>query len=217
MKKWLLITMMFAMVFMTACQGSKGKVEAPASTEASNTEVAKTGVGPTATITVKDFGDIIVELDPTAAPNTVKNFMSLSNEGFYDGLIFHRIISGFMIQGGDPKGDGTGDPGYGIKGEFASNGVENPIKHVKGVISMARSAEPDSAGSQFFIMHADADYLDGEYAAFGRVISGLDIVDKIAAVKTAAGDRPETDVVIEKITLDAKGFDFSGLVKIEAK
>lgn len=217
MKKWLMITMIFAMVLMTACQGSKGKVEAPASTEASSTEVAKTGVGPTATITVKDFGDIIVELDPTAAPNTVKNFMSLSKDGFYDGLIFHRIISGFMIQGGDPKGDGTGDPGYGIKGEFASNGVENPIKHVRGVISMARSQAPDSAGSQFFIMHADADFLDGEYAAFGRVISGLDIVDKIAAVKTAAGDRPETDVVIEKITLDAKGFDFSGLVKIEAK
>jgi peptidyl-prolyl cis-trans isomerase B (cyclophilin B) len=217
MKKWLVITMIFTMVLMTACQGSKGKVETPASSESSGTEVAKTGVGPTATITVKGFGDIIVELDPTAAPNTVKNFMSLSNDGFYDGLIFHRIISGFMIQGGDPKGDGTGDPGYGIKGEFASNGVENPIKHVKGVISMARSAEPDSAGSQFFIMHGDADYLDGEYAAFGRVISGLDIVDKIAAVKTAAGDRPETDVVIEKITLDAKGFDFSGLVKIEAK
>ncbi len=217
MKKWLMITMIFAMVFMTACQGSKGKVEAPASTETSSTEAAKTGVGPTATITVKDFGDIIVELDPTAAPNTVKNFMSLSKDGFYDGLIFHRIISGFMIQGGDPKGDGTGDPGYGIKGEFASNGVENPIKHVRGVISMARSQAPDSAGSQFFIMHADADFLDGEYAAFGRVISGLDIVDKIAAVKTAAGDRPETDVVIEKITLDVKGFDFSGLVKIEAK
>lgn len=208
MKKWLVMSLVIAAVVLAGCQSQKA---------ADNTAPATATDAPTATISVKNFGDIVVALDPTAAPNTVKNFMSLADEGFYNGLTFHRVISGFMIQGGDPNGDGTGDPGYSIKGEFSANGVENPIKHVKGVISMARAQDPDSAGSQFFIMHADADYLDGQYAAFGQVISGLDIVDQIAGVSTGLQDRPDEDVVIEKITIDAKGFDFSNVEKISAQ
>lgn len=208
MKKWLVMSLVIAAVVLAGCQSQKA---------ADGTAPAAATDAPTATISVKNFGDIVVALDPTAAPNTVKNFMSLADEGFYNGLTFHRVISGFMIQGGDPNGDGTGDPGYSIKGEFSANGVENPIKHVKGVISMARAQDPDSAGSQFFIMHADADYLDGQYAAFGQVISGLDIVDQIAGVSTGLQDRPDEDVVIEKITIDAKGFDFSNVEKISAQ
>lgn len=135
------------------------------------------------------------------APNTAANFRSLVAKGFYDGLIFHRVISGFMIQGGCPDGIGTGGPGYSIKGEFSGNGFDNPIKHEKGVISMARSAMMDSAGSQFFIMHEDAPFLDGQYAAFGKVISGQDVVDEIATVQTGAQDRPIEPQVIKKITL----------------
>ena len=145
---------------------------------------------------------IKVELDPKAAPSTVENFEKLVKEGFYDGLKFHRVISDFMIQGGDPKGNGTGGPGYTIKGEFAANGVDNPIKHVRGVISMARAADPDSAGSQFFIMHADADYLDGQYAAFGHVVEGMDVVDEIASVRTDMKDRPVKPVKMAKVTIE---------------
>jgi peptidyl-prolyl cis-trans isomerase B (cyclophilin B) len=150
-------------------------------------------------IKMKDMGDIKVELDGKAAPETVANFEKLVGEGFYDGLKFHRVISGFMIQGGCPNGNGTGGPGYSIKGEFAANGHENPIKHERGVISMARSMDPDSAGSQFFIMHADAPHLDGQYAAFGKVVEGMDIVDKIAAADTDHNDVPLDDAVIEKV------------------
>ena len=142
-----------------------------------------TGTSKTVEIDVKDFGKIIVELDPKTAPLTVQNFLNLVNEGFYDGLTFHRIISGFMVQGGDPQGTGTGGSTNQIKGEFASNGVINNLKHVRGVISMARSSDPNSASSQFFIMHQDAPHLDGEYAAFGKVTEGMEVVDKIA--KTA--------------------------------
>ena len=145
---------------------------------------------------------IKIELDASAAPITVENFEKLVKEGFYDGLKFHRVISGFMIQGGDPKGNGTGGPGYTIKGEFASNGVDNPIKHTRGVISMARAADPDSAGSQFFIMHADADYLDGQYAAFGHVVEGMDVVDEIASVRTDMKDRPVKPVKMAKVTIE---------------
>ena len=145
---------------------------------------------------------IKIELDASAAPITVENFEKLVKEGFYDGLKFHRVISGFMIQGGDPKGNGTGGPGYTIKGEFAANGVDNPIKHTRGVISMARAADPDSAGSQFFIMHADADYLDGQYAAFGHVVEGMDVVDEIAAVRTDMKDRPVKPVKMAHVTLE---------------
>ena len=156
---------------------------------------------PIVTIEMEDGGVIRLELYPDIAPITVDNFVSLVKKGFYDGLIFHRVISGFMIQGGDPNGNGMGGPGYTIKGEFRANGVVNNIKHERGVISMARSMMPDSAGSQFFIMHADAPHLDGQYAAFGRVIEGIEEVDKIAAARTSRGDRPVTDQRMKKVTV----------------
>ena len=150
-------------------------------------------------ITMRDGGVIKLELYPDMAPITVENFTKLAGEGFYDGLIFHRVINGFMIQGGDPEGTGMGGSGENIKGEFAINGVANDISHVRGVISMARSRSYNSASSQFFIVHQDATYLDGQYAAFGRVIEGMDVVDAIAATKTNANDRPLTEQVIETI------------------
>ena len=148
---------------------------------------------------------IEIELYRDKAPNTCDNFLSLADKGYYDGLIFHRVISGFMIQGGCPYGMGTGGPGYGIKGEFSENGFDNDIKHLRGVLSMARACQMDSAGSQFFIMHADAPHLDGAYAAFGQVTSGMDVVDEIASVRTGVGDRPVTDQRIKKVTLVDEG------------
>ena len=146
-----------------------------------------------------DSGKVIrLELYPETAPITVENFLDLVKKGFYNGLTFHRIISGFMIQGGDPDGNGMGGPGYSIQGEFKSNGVDNPLKHEKGVISMARSMDPNSAGSQFFIMHEAAPHLDGQYAAFGKVIEGLDVVDEIASVETGFQDAPVEKVIMEK-------------------
>ncbi len=152
-------------------------------------------------ITMKDGGVIDLELDEKAAPVTVENFLKLVNMKFYDGTIFHRVIPGFMIQGGDPDGTGMGGPGWTIKGEFKANGVDNPISHTRGVISMARAMDPDSAGSQFFIMHADALYLDGQYAAFGHVVNGMDVVDRIASTRTNRwnGDRPYEDQVMETV------------------
>ena len=153
-------------------------------------------------IDVKKFGKIVVELDPTQAPETVANFKKLVSEGFYDGLIFHRVIEGFMIQGGCPEGTGMGGPGWNIKGEFSSNGVKNDLKHTRGVLSMARSMMPNSAGSQFFIMHQDAPHLDGNYAAFGKVIEGMDVVDEIATTQTGYGDKPVTPQVMKKVTIE---------------
>ena len=151
-----------------------------------------------------DSGKVIrLELYPETAPITVENFLDLVKKGFYNGLTFHRIISGFMIQGGDPDGNGMGGPGYSIKGEFKSNGVDNPLKHEKGVISMARSMDPNSAGSQFFIMHESAPHLDGQYAAFGKVIEGLDVVDEIASVETGFQDAPVEKVIMEKVEVEA--------------
>ena len=150
-------------------------------------------------ITMENGKTIDLELDESAAPITVANFLKLVDEKFYDGLTFHRIIPGFMIQGGCPEGTGMGGPGWEIKGEFAANGWNNPVKHVRGVISMARAQNPDSAGSQFFIMHADASYLDGQYAAFGRVVNGMDTVDEIAATPTGFADRPRKPQVIQSI------------------
>ena len=155
-----------------------------------------------AIIEVKEFGVIEVELDPTVAPLTVENFVKLAKKGFYNGLTFHRIIKGFMIQGGCPKGNGTGGPGYSIKGEFSANGVNNPLKHTRGVISMARAMDPNSAGSQFFIMHQDAPHLDGQYAAFGKVVKGIEVVDAIASVKTNYYDMPLNKVVIKDIKIE---------------
>ena len=155
-----------------------------------------------AIIEIRKFGTIEVELYPDIAPITVENFVKLVNKGFYNGLTFHRIIRGFMIQGGCPKGNGTGGPGYEIKGEFLANGVNNPLKHTRGVISMARAMDPDSAGSQFFIMHQDAPHLDGQYAAFGKVIKGIEVVDAIASVNTNYYDMPLERVVINSIKIE---------------
>ena len=148
------------------------------------------------------------ELYPEIAPNTVNNFLSLVKNGFYDGVIFHRVIAGFMIQGGDPQGTGTGGPGYHIAGEFRANGFKNDLKHEKGVLSMARAQNPNSAGSQFFVMHASASYLDGQYAAFGRVIKGLEVVDAIATVKTDMRDRPYEEQRIKKATAETFGVEY---------
>ena len=155
-------------------------------------------------IEMENGGIIKLALDASAAPNTVKNFLSLAGKGYYDGLAFHRIIPGFMIQGGCPDGTGMGGPGYSIKGEFAANGVKNPLKHKRGVISMARAMNPNSAGSQFFIMHQDAPHLDGQYAAFGQVTEGMDVVDAIAAVPTGYADRPIEPVRIKSVTLEGE-------------
>lgn len=156
-------------------------------------------------IGMENGAKIKIELDRTAAPNTVNNFLSLANKGFYNGLIFHRVIPGFMIQGGCPDGTGMGGPGYSIKGEFAANGVKNPIKHKRGVISMARAMNPNSAGSQFFIMHQDAPHLDGQYAAFGHVVEGMETVDAIAATPTNFSDRPLDPQRIKSITIVDEG------------
>ena len=171
---------------------------------------------PVVTMIVKDYGTVTLELYPDMAPNTVNNFITLANEGFYDGLTFHRIIKDFMIQGGDPDGNGTGGPGYSIDGEFLANGYEaNTLLHTKGVISMARSLNPNSAGSQFFIMTADTPSLDGDYAAFGKVTSGLDIAEQIGEVETDGSDRPINKVVIESIRVNTNGIDVPEVIKIE--
>ena len=156
-------------------------------------------------IEMENGGKIELELLDQYAPNTAKNFRYLASQGYYDGLIFHRVIKGFMIQGGCPEGIGTGGPGYCIKGEYRGNGINNELRHARGVVSMARSMSPDSAGSQFFIMHADGFFLDGEYAAFGRVVSGMDIVDAIANTPTGANDRPVEAQRIKFITLVDEG------------
>ena len=192
---------------------------APATEEPNDTEEEPTvNNNPIATITMQDGSMMKLELYPDVAPNTVKNFISLANSGFYDGLTFHRIYAGFMIQGGDPDGNGTGGPGYSIKGEFATNGVKNDISHKRGVISMARAMNPDSAGSQFFIMHADGDFLDGQYAAFGMLIEGFDTLDAIAATPTTyqGGEKslPLTDVVMESVRVETFGVEYGEPEKI---
>ena len=160
---------------------------------------------PIVTIELENGKKITAELYPEIAPETVNNFVSLASKGFYDGLIFHRVISGFMIQGGDPLGDGTGGPGYCIKGEFLMNGVKNTLSHKRGVLSMARANHPNSAGSQFFIMHQDGKFLNNQYAAFGKVTEGMDAVDEIAATKTDANDRPLQDVRMKSVTVETFG------------
>ena len=163
---------------------------------------------PIVTIEMENGGKIVAELYPEVAPISVNNFISLIKKGFYDGIIFHRVISGFMIQGGDPQGTGMGGPGYSIKGEFARNGVANNLKHSRGVLSMARAMSPNSAGSQFFIMHASAPHLDGQYAAFGQVIEGIENVDKIAGVAVDYNDRPQTEQKMAKVTVDTFGVEY---------
>lgn len=163
---------------------------------------------PIVTITMENDDEIVLELYPEIAPNTVKNFISLIENNYYDGLIFHRVIPGFMVQGGDPDGNGMGGPGYGIKGEFDSNGFDNDLKHERGVLSMARSQSPDSAGSQFFIMVEESPSLDGEYAGFGKVTEGIEAVDTIVSVDRDGKDKPKQDQQIKTITVDTKGFEY---------
>ncbi|MBO4496888.1 MAG: peptidylprolyl isomerase [Lachnospiraceae bacterium] len=163
---------------------------------------------PIVTITMNDGGTIKAELYPEIAPNTVNNFISLIKKGFYDGTIFHRTIEGFMIQGGDPTGTGMGGPGYSIKGEFTDNGFKNDLKHSRGVLSMARSMMPDSAGSQFFIMHEDSPHLDGQYASFGKVTEGMEVVDKIATTRTDYSDRPLSEQMMQTVTVELFGEEY---------
>lgn len=163
---------------------------------------------PVVTFTMENGGTMTAELYPETAPNTVNNFISLVKKGFYDGLTFHRIIAGFMIQGGDPEGSGMGGPGYSIRGEFASNGFKNDLKHTTGVLSMARTRHPNSAGSQFFIMHGTTPQLDGEYAAFGKLTDGIDVLNEIASVDVDFSDRPLTPQVIKSVTVDTFGVSY---------
>ena len=163
---------------------------------------------PIVTIEMEDGGTIKAELYPEIAPNTVNNFISLINKGYYDGVIFHRVIPGFMIQGGDPKGTGTGGPGYSIKGEFTRNGFKNDLKHDRGVLSMARTMMPNSAGSQFFIMHKNSPHLDGQYAAFGNVLEGMEVVDAIANTRRGPNDKPLTPQVMKKVTVETFGVEY---------
>ncbi|SFL07198.1 peptidylprolyl isomerase [Halanaerobium salsuginis] len=169
---------------------------------------------PEVTITMTTGEEIKIELLPEKAENTVRNFIELAEAGYYDGLKFHRVIPGFMVQGGCPDGTGMGNPGYAIKGEFSSNGYDNDLAHQRGIISMARSAQPDSAGSQFFIMHQDAPHLDGQYAAFGQVISGLEVVDQIAAVETDHRDMPKIDQIMETVTVETFDQEYEPAAKI---
>ena len=170
---------------------------------------------PIVTIEMEDGGIITAELYPDKAPNTVNNFISLISKGHYDGIIFHRVIPGFMIQGGCPQGEGTGGPGYSIRGEFSLNGFTNPLIHDRGVLSMARTNNPDSAGSQFFVMHAKSDHLDGMYAAFGKVTSGMDVVDKIANMPRNSMDKPKEDQRMKKVTVDTQGMSYPEPEKVE--
>jgi len=211
--KLILITVLMSSLVLVGCGNTTSSNKEDSDTSAAKSEsndtdsTKKNEYLPVATITVDGYGVIEAELYPELAPNTVDNFIDLANKGFYNNLKFHRIIKDFMIQGGDPKGDGTGGPGYSIEGEFTSNGFANSLKHTKGVLSMARSQDPNSAGSQFFIMTKDASHLDGEYAAFGKVISGLDVLEKIENVKTS-DDKPKEDVVIKSIIVDTKGVTY---------
>ncbi len=163
---------------------------------------------PIVTFEMENGGVMKAELYPDVAPNTVNNFISLVKKGFYDGLIFHRVIPGFMIQGGDPKGSGVGGPGYCIKGEFMANGFANDLKHERGVLSMARTMAPNSAGSQFFVMHENSPHLDGQYAAFGKVIEGIEVVDEICKVRTDYNDRPRIPQVMKKVTVETFGVEY---------
>lgn len=175
--------------------------DAPEKTKYSNED------NPVVTIEMENGGEIIVELYPEVAPNTVNNFIALVEDNFYDGLIFHRVIPGFMIQGGDPEGTGMGGPGYSIKGEFSANGFDNDLAHERGVISMSRATDPNSAGSQFFIMTDDAEHLDGEYAAFGKVLEGMHFVDEIVHEERDANDRPVKDQVMKQVTVDLRNYE----------
>jgi len=198
---YFMLSLLAIIVVLTGCGTTKETQEAV-------DYASKVKENPIVTITMSNDEKIVIELEPTVAPNTVANFIVLVKDGFYDGLIFHRVIPDFMIQGGDPKGNGTGGPDYSIDGEFTSNGFENNMKHERGVISMARSDDPNSAGSQFFIMVKEASHLDGKYAAFGKVIAGMETVDAIVGAERDATDKPLEDQQMKKVEVDTKGFDY---------
>lgn len=217
MKRYFLYVLMALMTLvLVACNSDGNKSEKDAlnnestSGEAVSNENYEENVteNPIVTITMESDEQIVIELMPKTAPNTVANFVTLVQEGFYDGTIFHRVIPGFMIQGGDPTGTGTGGPSYSIAGEFTSNGFENTLVHDRGVISMARSQSPDSAGSQFFIMVETATHLDGNYAAFGKVIEGMEVVDRIVSVERNANDKPLQEQKMKSVVVDTKGFNY---------
>lgn len=203
-----LVTVLFS--FASCSEKNGGNTENNNTEAAVKSTVVSSENNPTAVIKIKDMGEITIELYPDLAPNTVNNFISLSKSGFYNGLTVHRVVPGFVIQMGDPSGNGTGGPGYTIEGEFSDNGYKNnTLSHTRGVVSMARSQDYNSAGSQFFICLGDATHLDGQYAAFGKVISGMDVADKIADVQTDSSDKPVSDVVIESVTVDTKEASYS--------
>lgn len=201
---YVVVILLFIVALFAGCFANEKNNE----TEGKTTSVPETDAIPVVTMTLENGGEVEMELYPNIAPNTVNNFISLVTDGFYDGLIFHRVIPDFMIQGGDPEGTGMGGPGYGIPGEFSSNGFENTLAHERGVLSMARSGDPDSAGSQFFIMVADSPHLDGDYAAFGKVVAGIEVVDEIVGVERDQADKPLEDQVIKTMTVDLNGYDY---------
>ncbi|MDE8340317.1 peptidylprolyl isomerase [Erysipelothrix rhusiopathiae] len=202
--KTLIAISFFVLISLTGCSQTK---EQPKPDSSSEVQDFSKDTNPIVTIEMEDGGIIKLELYPDIAPNTVNNFIKLVEDSFYDGLLFHRVIPGFMIQGGDPKGTGTGGPGYTIKGEFSQNNFDNPISHKRGIISMARSKGNDTAGSQFFIVTTDAPHLDGSYAAFGNVVEGMDTVDRIVSVDTNQDNRPVDgkEQVMKRVTVDTKG------------
>ncbi len=220
MKRWTLFIFLAAILLLSSCESNVGAIggtdgptkiiisdEGTSSTPTQSEEEIEVK-NPVVTIEMENGGIIKVELYPEKAENTVNNFIALINDGFYDGLIFHRVIPGFMIQGGDPTGTGMGGPGYAIAGEFSDNGYDNDLKHTRGVISMARSRAYDSAGSQFFIMVEEAPHLDGQYAAFGKVIEGMDVVDAIVSVPRNMNDKPNEDQTIKTVTIDTFDIEY---------
>lgn len=212
-KNCFLIMISMILVFMVGCTDKTSNNSAVNNKDnSSETPLEFNGPKPIVTITLNDDSQMTLELYPEIAPNTVNNFISLINKKYYDGIIFHRVIEGFMIQGGDPTGTGTGGPGYSIDGEFSSNKFQNDLKHTRGVISMARSGDPNSAGSQFFIMHEDYPSLDGEYAAFGKLIEGFEVLDRIATVEKDSKDKPMEDIVMKTVTVDLNGYEWKEVV-----
>lgn len=204
-----LLLLLFAMVGCQANDQAENTVnQSEENTNEPTSEVdIDEDVIPVVTMEMENGGTVTIELYPSIAPNTVNNFIALVEDGFYDGLIFHRVIPGFMVQGGDPEGTGMGGPGYEIKGEFSNNGFDNRLKHDRGVLSMARSQDPDSAGSQFFIMTAQAEHLDDDYAAFGKVSDGMEVIDELVEVERDSSDKPKEDQVIKKMTVDLQGYE----------
>ncbi|SHH50072.1 peptidylprolyl isomerase [Clostridium grantii] len=208
-KNYFLIMISMILVFMVGCTDKTSNNSTVNNNDnSSETPLEFNGPKPIVTIILNDDSQMTLELYPEIAPNTVNNFISLINKKYYDGIIFHRVIEGFMIQGGDPTGTGTGGPGYSIDGEFSSNKFQNDLKHTRGVISMARSGDPNSAGSQFFIMHEDYPSLDGEYAAFGKLIEGFEVLDRIATVEKDSKDKPIEDIVMKTISVDLNGYEW---------